>query len=202
MPCPKCHNPIEFEAHNIENIGPFTCEHCGLGSDSADAMREYRVDGVDYEGNSFVIGESDYPFNFNTPYFLYCYIAVYAAAKELGLSDEEIGKTDLPPFSDLRGRLAVKDVGGKSLNYIKMKQENPETIQSSVNLVAEDKNRNDFLIGFDEYLDYYPPFTNTLALFDADYRPVVKSGLRVRVHVQGNRTRRGNPYALRRIQTR
>ena len=174
LPCVKCSNPISFHTHNIENIGPFECPVCGYGREQE---AKYYVQSVDYDEHKFSVQDRDYCFNFSTPYFLYCYIAVYAAAGELGLTEDEIGK-GFETFADLKGRLETKEIAGKTLHYIKMKQENPETIQSSVNLLAEDKADKIFMFGLDETLDYYPPFTNTLALFDADYRPVVKSGLR------------------------
>lgn len=173
MPCARCHEPIVFHAHNIENIGPFVCPSCGYGGER---KADYLVDEVDYEGHTFTSSGRKYQFNFSTPYFLYCYISVLAAAKEMGLSEDQIAH-GFETFSDLRGRLATKSIAGKTLNYIKMKQENPETIQSSLNLVAEDKEDKIFLFGLDETLDYYPAFTNTLALFDVDFRPVLKSGL-------------------------
>ncbi|MBQ6622047.1 MAG: DUF1727 domain-containing protein [Mogibacterium sp.] len=172
MPCPKCHNAIVYRAHNIENVGPFECPVCGFGGEGE---ADYTVGTVDYDGHAFTIGEKRYPFNFSTPYFLYCYISVFDAARETGLTEEEI-RHGFETFSDLRGRLATKEIAGKTLHYIKMKQENPETIQSSLNLVAEDPSEKIFLFGLDETLDYYPPFTNTLALFDVDFRPVLESG--------------------------
>ena len=173
MPCSRCHEPIVFRAHNIENVGPFVCPACGYGAEHEPG---YAVDTVDYEGHSFTVSGREYKFNFSTPYFLYCYISVLAAAKEMGLTDEEISH-GFETFSDLRGRLATKSIAGKTLNYIKMKQENPETIQSSLNLLSEDPEEKIFLFGLDENLDYFPPFTNTLALFDVDFRPVLRSGL-------------------------
>ena len=174
LPCVRCSNPVIFHAHNIENVGPFECPVCGYGREKE---AEYYVESVDYDGHSFTVRGRDYRFNFGTPYFLYCYISVFAAAMETGLTEDEIAK-GFETFSDLKGRLETREIAGKTLHYVKMKQENPETIQSSVNLVAEDAEDKIFMFGLDETLDYYPPFTNTLALFDADYRPVVKSGIR------------------------
>ncbi|MBQ6389251.1 MAG: DUF1727 domain-containing protein [Mogibacterium sp.] len=173
IPCEKCHEPIVFHAHNIENVGPFVCPACGYG---AEKPADYLVDAVDYEGHSFTVKGRTYPFNFSTPYFLYCYISVFAAASEMGMTEDELWH-GFETFTDLRGRLATKHIAGKTLNYIKMKQENPETIQSSLNLLAEDPEDKIFMFGLDETLDYYPPFTNTLALFDVDFRPVLNSGL-------------------------
>ena len=174
LPCVKCSNPIIFHKYNIENTGPFECPVCGYGKDKdADCF----VESVDYENHTFTVGGTDYAFNFNAPYFLYCYISVYAVAKEMGLTEDNL-KKGFETFNDLKGRLETKKIAGKTLHYIKMKQENPETIQSSINLLAEDKTDKIIMFGLDETLDYYPPFTNTLALFDADFRAVNKSGLR------------------------
>ena len=172
MPCPKCHNPIRFSKYNIENIGPFRCSSCGFGEGKAD----FTAEDIDFEGRHFRVGDTTYAFNFNTPYFLYCYVSAIAIALELGLGTEAI-QGAMERFVNIRGRLVTRDVDGKTLKYIKMKQENSETLQSALNLTAEDPKPKNFMIGYDEYLDFYPPFCPNFYLFDCDLRGLLKSGV-------------------------
>ena len=174
MPCPRCHNPIRFRKYNIENIGPFSCPVCGFGSEPE---VDYYASDIDYEGKRFTAGGHEYAFNFNTPYFLYCYILAIAVATEMGIPQPKIADA-LTHFVDIRGRLETRQIAGKTLHYIKMKQENSETTQSSLNLVAEAPADKLFLIGYDEYLDFYPPMVISFYLFDCDLRGLLRSGVK------------------------
>ena len=173
MPCPKCHNPIHFRKYNIENVGPFHCPSCGFGDEPA---ADYQVTEVDFEGKRLTVDGQSYAFHFNTPYFLYCYVLAIGVATEMGVSKDRIADA-LERFVDIHGRLEDRPLAGKTLHYIKMKQENSETLQSSLNLVSEDNREKIFLIGFDEFLDFYPPLSNTLCLFDCDFRGLYRSGV-------------------------
>lgn len=174
MPCPCCHNPLVFKSYNIENIGQFSCPSCGFGTED---KIDYLVEKVDFEGKTFTADGTEYAFNFNTEYFLYCYILALAVTTELGVSKEDISKA-LKEFKDIRGRLETKKIAGKTLHYIKMKQENSETTQSSLNLIAKDKEDKIFMIGYDEYLDFYPPLVISFYPFDYDPRGILESGVK------------------------
>ena len=147
QPCPCCHNPLSFRTYNIENIGPFYCPSCGFGGEK---HTDYLVEKVDFEGKRFVVNGFGYDLNFNTEYFLYCYVLAIGVATEFGLSNTEIADA-LADFKNIRGRLETKKIAGKTLHYIKMKQENSETTQSSLNLIARDKQKKIFMIGYDEW---------------------------------------------------
>ena len=172
-PCPCCHNPLSFSAYNIENIGPFTCPTCGFGSE---AGPDFLVEDVDYDGKTFKVNGQTYDFNFNTAYFLYCYVSAIAVATEIGISQEKIANA-LRKFKNIRGRLETRQIAGKTLHYIKMKQENSETTQSSLNLVARDERKKIFMIGYDEYLDFFPPLVISFYPFDYDPRGMLRSGI-------------------------
>ena len=173
MPCPKCHNPLRFGRYNIDNIGPFRCPSCGFGTPETP---DYLAEDVDFENKRLTVRGRTYAMNFNTPYFVYSYVAAIAAAAELGLSTEKIAAA-LEAFSDIRGRIETRTLEGRELRYIKMKQENPETTQSSLDLVSEDPNPKVFMIGFDEYLDFYPPMVISYYPFDVDVRRLLRSGV-------------------------
>ena len=173
QPCPCCHNPLIFNKYNIENIGPFKCSHCDFGHED---KIDYYVEDVDFEGKTFTVDGVNYAFNFNTAYFLYCYVLAIGVASEMGLSQKKIAAA-LKDFVNIRGRLETKKIADKTLHYIKMKQENSETTQSSLNLIARDKNKKIFMIGYDEYLDFFPPLVISFYPFDYDPRGILRSGV-------------------------
>ena len=115
--------------------------------------------------------------NFNTPYFIYSYVLAVGVAGELGLHAGEI-RAAMEDFKDIRGRIVERTLAGKEIHYIKMKQENPETLQSSLNLISQDKRDKIFMLGFDEYLDFYPPLNISYYPFYCDMRGLKRSGVR------------------------
>lgn len=174
MPCPVCHNAIEFDFYNIDNIGSFTCKGCGFGKDK---QNKYHAENVDFAGKKFTANGKVYEFGYSTPYFLYCYIAAMAVAKEFGISDETID-AGFKDFVNVGGRMENVDIGGKIIRYMRMKQENPETVQSALNVIASDKEEKIFVLGLDELVDFHPHYTNTFYSYDCDFREVVNSNVK------------------------
>ena len=172
VPCPCCHNPVEFQAYNIDNIGPFRCPVCGFGEGEAD----YVARDVDFEGKRFSVDGHDYAFHFNTAYFLYCYVLAVGVATELGIPREKIAAA-LEQFDDIRGLVETRELAGKQLHYIKIKQENSETLQSALNLTATDPHEKDLLIYHTEFIDLFPPYANSFYFYDCDFRGVLRSGV-------------------------
>ena len=172
MPCPVCHEPITFEAYNIDNIGPFKCAGCGFGT----TANNYQASEIDFENKSFKVAGKAYEFRYSTPYFLYCYIAALAVAREFGVSEEDISRA-FGDFSLQGGRMETLHTAGKEIKYLRMKQENPETVQSALNVIAEDPSEKVFLLGLDELVDFDPHYTNTFYTFDCDFRRVVGSNI-------------------------
>ncbi len=190
QPCPCCHNPLHFKTYNIENIGPFECPECGFGGN---VKTDYLAENVDFEGKTFEVDGYKYDFNFNTAYFLYCYILAIAVSEEIGIPKKKIAAA-LTAFKNIRGRLETRKIAGKTLHYIKMKQENSETTQSSLNLIARDKNKKIFMIGYDEYLDFFPPLVISFYPFDYDPRGILHSGVKKWICMS---TAMGHAVALR-----
>lgn len=173
MPCPVCHGPIEFEAYNIDNVGPFTCPACGFGRDG-DA--DYQAKDVDFDNQVFTSGGRKYDFKYSTPYFLYCYIAALAVTREFGVAEETVSEA-FADFVNIGGRMEDVEAGGKVIHYLRMKQENPETVQSALNVIASDKKEKIFLLGLDELVDFDPHYTNTFYTFDCDFRALINSNV-------------------------
>ena len=172
LACPKCHNPVRFSKYNVENIGPFVCPVCGFGGEKPD----YLAEDLDFENRTFCVDGVSYAMNFNTPYFVYSYVLAVAVARELGIPEEKI-RSAMEAFADIRGRVENRTLAGKEIHYIKMKQENPETLQSSLNLISQDHREKIFMLGFDEYLDFYPPLNISYYPFYCDMRGLKNSNV-------------------------
>lgn len=173
MPCPVCHGTIDFEAYNIDNIGPFVCHSCGFGKDK---KNDYQAHDVDFDSKTFTAGGRTYEFGYSTPYFLYCYIAALAVSREFGVDEAVIGEA-FKDFVNIGGRMEDVKAGGRTIHYLRMKQENPETVQSALNVIAADKSEKIFMLGLDELVDFDPHYTNTFYTFDCDFRDLINSNV-------------------------
>ena len=172
MPCPICHEPIVFDKYNIDNIGPFHCVGCGFGV----AQNNYQAHDIDFENKTFTVDGVKYDFKYSTPYFLYCYVAALALAREFNVPEEKISEA-FEDFVNIGGRMETIEAGGKSIKYLRMKQENPETVQSALNVIADDPTEKLFLLGLDELVDFEPHYTNTFYTFDCDFRRLINSNV-------------------------
>lgn len=172
MPCPICHEPIEFSAYNIDNIGPFKCLNCGFGMEEND----YLATDIDFNAKTFKVNATQYNFKYSTPYFLYCYVAALSVAREFEVPEEKISLA-FTDFALQGGRMETINAGGKAIKYLRMKQENPETVQSALNVIADDPSEKVFMLGLDELVDFEPHYTNTFYTFDCDFRRLIKSNV-------------------------
>lgn len=173
MPCPVCHGAIAFDVYNIDNVGPFVCRDCGFSSGE---KADYHAENVDFDNKTFACEGKEYTFRYNTPFFLYSYIAALAVAGEFGIDKNVIGDAFVD-FKNIGGRMEDVRAGGKTIRYIRMKQENPETVQSALNVIAADKTEKLFVLGLDELTDFEPHYTNTFYSYDCDFRKVIDSNL-------------------------
>ena len=146
-PCPICHEAIDYLATEI-----------------------------DFDAKTFHVGDKVYDFKYSTPYFLYCYIAALTVASEFGASSDVISEA-FADFALQGGRMETVKVGTKEIKYLRMKQENPETVQSALNVIADDPTPKIFLLGLDELVDFDPHYTNTFYTFDCDFRRLIASGI-------------------------
>lgn len=172
IPCPRCHAGLKFQVHNIENVGRFRCPGCGFG---AGQEADYTAGDIDYDRECFSLDGTVYPFHYNVPQFLYSYVAAAAICDELGVDRQAVvrGFDQFTHFD----RVETKTIGGRQVSFFKMKQENSETLQTVLDTIAEDPEEKVFLLGCDEYIDFYPPYLNTCFLFDCDFRSLRDSGV-------------------------
>ena len=173
MPCPKCRGGLKFEAYNLDNVGVFHCPVCGF---SNEAPQKYQIRDISFEEGTFCLDGTSYAFRNNTPEFLYSYALASAVAGEFGISPESIQKT-FSTFESARCRNDQVMLGKHPLKFFRIKQENSETLQSVVNAIASDPEEKTLLFGFDEYVDFYPPYLNTCYMFDCDFRSLRNSGV-------------------------
>ena len=173
QPCPVCGAPIRFKCYNIDNIGPFHCSACDYASAE---HPDHLAAQVDLEACRFSVDGEEYSFTYSTPYFLYCYIAAVAVCRSFGLTAAEIS----PAFASFTlpgGRLEDVRAGGHTIRYLRMKQENPETVQSAIDVIAADKSEKILLLGLDELVDFDPHYTNTFYTYDCDFSRLIESGV-------------------------
>jgi len=177
MPCPRCGSPIRFEKYNIDNVGNFHCTGCGFSSAE---KPEYKLEQISYAEHSAVLaspkGEIALPFKYDAPYFLYCYAGALAVALENGLPVEKVVQ-GCGEFVNIGGRMEDIQAGSKTIHYLRMKQENPETLQSALDYIAADPKRKIFMLGLDELTDFHPHYTNTFYAFDCDLEKLVQSNV-------------------------
>lgn len=187
LPCPKCHSRIRIDYFNNDGMGGFCCEKCGYtnsnGTDGAAGATEYQVTDVNFEDKKFRINGADFTMPYDLPYMLYNYAAAAAVCKELAGITEEQSAEALASFQLLGGRIDTIKYKGKTINYMRFKQENPETLQNFINMIAEDKKEKVVVIGFGTINDFEPHYINSFYAFDCDYSGLIESNVRQYIFV-------------------
>lgn len=173
LPCPKCNDKIKFQYYNIDNVGRFQCLNCGFGSEYE---IKYFATNINYENNTFECDNVKYTMNYTQPFFLYNYVLCIAICKTFGISEEKIQESFLN-FKNIDGRLETVKYKDKEIKYIRIKQENPETLQSALDYVALDKTPKILIIGLEELRDFKPYYTNTFYGYDCDYDELINSNI-------------------------
>ena len=188
LPCPKCHSRIRIDYFNNDGMGGFCCERCGYTNNNGTAGSEereadYKVTDVDFENKSLHINGTEFPMPYDLPYMLYNYAAAAAVCKELaGISEEESAEA-LKSFKLLGGRIDSIEYKGKHINYMRFKQENPETLQNFINMIARDKEEKVVVIGFGTINDFEPHYINSFYAFDCDYSGLIESNVKQYIFV-------------------
>ncbi len=58
---------------------------------------------------------------------------------------------------------------------MRMKQENPETLQNALNEISQDKSLKAILIGLFEIKDFPPTYTNTFYFWDCNFKDIIST---------------------------
>ena len=171
LPCPKCGHSIEYQRYNLASIGTFRCVHCGYQSEpNPDVL----ADDVDFAGKSFRVDGQPFRITYINPFYIYNYAMDIAICRQFGLTDQQLRQAFLS-FVNPAERREVLTYHGKQIHYLRMKQENPETLQSALDTIAEDKGRKAVFMGMYEVKDFLPYYTNTFYFFDCDFAPIVQT---------------------------
>lgn len=173
LPCPKCSNKINFNYYNVDNIGKFICSECGFKSED---NIKFKITNINYETNEFECEGQKYIVPYNQPFFMYNYVACIAICRTLGISQDKIQEA-FSMFKNISGRLGTICYGTKQIKYIRMKQENPETLQSAFDYISKDKEPKVIMLGLEELEDVKPYYTNTFYSFDCNLDNLINSNI-------------------------
>lgn len=172
MPCPKCHSKIEFDYYNVANIGSFKCSNCGYKSED---KVKYIIKDIDYKNNCFNILDEKIVMPYVTNFMLYNYAACYAVSREFKIP--KISES-FSSFKNVKGRMETLNYNDKEIKYIRIKQENPETLQSALDLVSNDKTEKIVILGLCLLKDFKPYYSNTFYSYDCDFSKLIKSNVK------------------------
>ena len=120
-------------------------------------------------GNTFKI-------NYTQSFFVYNYTLCIAICKKFGIENDQIEKA-FESFKNIGGRFEVVKYGKKEIRYVRMKQENPETLQSALDYISNDKDKKIFVMGLSEVKDFYPYYSNTFYTFDCNFKNLEESNV-------------------------
>ena len=173
LPCPKCGHPIAYDRYNLANIGPFHCTKCDYVSHSS---TDVTISQIDFDNNTFVCGDSAWTVPYNDPFYIYNFAMCIAICRNIGLADTAIQEA----FANFANRANHRDVifyKGKEIHYLRGKQENPEALQSQLDVIAADKREKAVYVGMYRITDFYPHYSGSFYFFDCDFTPIVESNV-------------------------
>ena len=173
LPCPKCSHPIAYQQYNLANIGPFRCTHCDYSTKNAP---DVLVENVDFEKGTFFCRGKNWTVPYNNPFYIYNFAMCIAICADLGLNDDEIQKA-FSSFKNPASHHDIFQVKGKEVHYLRGKQENPEALQSQIDIISSDPRTKAVYVGMHEVADFYPYYGGSFYFFDCDFKSVVASGV-------------------------
>lgn len=172
MACPKCRHKIVFDYYNNDGVGRFHCENCGHESgESAD----YMLSDVDFQAQTFKLDGIAFNMPYDTPYMCYNYAGALAVAEELGGIHAEEAAKAFSQFKNVGGRFEILKYKGKTIKYMRIKQENPETLQTCINVMASDPGKKMVALGLCPLIDFVPHYANSFYAYDCDLSRLVRS---------------------------
>jgi UDP-N-acetylmuramyl pentapeptide synthase len=161
-------------------VGSFSCVNCGFSSEEP---ADYILDNADFEARTFTVNGVSFNMPYEPPYMLYNYSAAVAAAKEIGGISEAKSAEAFADFKNIGGRLETIEYKGKHIQYMRFKQENPETLQNFINMIAKDKTEKVVVIGFGTINDFDPHYINSFYAFDCDFSGLIESNVKKYIFV-------------------
>lgn len=174
MLCEFCQTGIiKFSAHNLYNIGPFSCSNCNLTPVSNNLTT---ITAADFENSTFKCDGYTFHMHYSEPVALYSYALTIALCKTLSIDPVKVGKT-LDGFKPPAGRKEIIDYKGKKLIYYRIKQENPDTVQSAINAVAAIPGKRAVVLCLNELTDFQPFYTGSYYAYDCDFSSLLDENI-------------------------
>lgn len=170
LPCPLCGHPVRFARYNLAGIGPFRCTHCGHASRP---VPDVLLTDVDYDRGTFRCGDTPFTVGYTDPFYLCNFALVIAVGRALGLTDGELSAA-LASFVSPVSHDQVFHLRGKEIRYLQGKQENPEAIQSELDVIARDPRRKAVAVGMYKVTDFRPHYAGSFYFFDCDFAAVAQ----------------------------
>ncbi|MDD4377856.1 MAG: MurT ligase domain-containing protein [Eubacteriales bacterium] len=174
MACPKCRHKISFEYYNNDGVGPFKCNNCGHKSNE---IADYTVTDIDFTNQQFKLDDVVFNMPYDSPYMCYNYAGALAVAKELGGITPSEAAVSFGQFKNVGGRFEILKYKNKTIKYMRIKQENPETLQTCINVMAADKSKKMVCLGLCPLVDLIPNYANSFYAFDCDFEKLVDSNV-------------------------
>lgn len=172
--CPKCYHKVDFNYYNIDSVGPFICENCGYTSE---AVPDYQVTDIDFDNRTFKLGDVAFHMPYDLPYMLYNYSGALAVCEQLGGVSPAQAAPAFDDFKNIGGRFEVLHYKNKTIKYMRIKQENPDTLQSCLNIMASDSDPKMVCLGLYPVHDFTPGYTNTFYAFDCSFKALTESNV-------------------------
>lgn len=180
LPCPKCASKIAFDYLNLGNTGHFKCTGCGFSSAEIASESVTAVKDVNFIDRSFTVRGAAHAMPYSAPVMMYNYAGASAVCAHWGLSDEAIAR-GMASFVNVSGRIEVIPYKNKRIHYLRMKQENPETLQDALNTVAMDEGDKVLVIGLctleERRPQWEPHYTNTYYAYESDFKRLFASNM-------------------------
>ena len=173
LPCPKCNDKIKFNYYNVDNVGNFECTNCGFKSEKD---IDVCIKDIKYKDKEFKCDGKKYTVPYIEPYFIYNYALCIAICKKFGIEQDKIEEA-FKTFKNIGGRLETIEFKTKKIKYIRIKQENPETLQSAFDYISRDDKPKIFMIGLEQLEDFKPYYTNTFYAFDCNVDKLIESNI-------------------------
>lgn len=173
LPCPKCGHPIAYDSYNLASIGTFHCTKCSYASKNECFLE---IQNVCFEENTFTTGETKWTVPYNNPFYIYNFAMCIAICRSIGLTDSQI-QNGFSTFVNPASHADVYQFKGKEVHYLRGKQENPEALQSQIDIIASDPRKKAVFVGMHEVADFYPYYGGSFYFFDCNFAPVVASNV-------------------------
>ena len=173
LPCPKCGHPIIYDRFNLTNIGPFRCTKCSYASSAAP---DVLIEAVDFENKEFTYAGETWKIQYNNPFYIYNYAMCIDICHQFGLTNAQL-QAAFASFENPASHIFVYDYHGKEIHFLQGKQENPEALQSQLDIIAADKREKIVMVGMQRLQDYYPFYSGSFYFFDCDFNRVVDSNV-------------------------